>query len=139
MVTSKPERLDRAELRQAAAHPLNVEKLLLGLGLLLPPVAWAGHLALSYGLVYPAQDAQSKLLLHLVTVITAALTLCGAALGLRALRRAPKVAAERAVDEAEPDRSRFLAHCACALGVFFFLATLAQSVATLLLRLGARS
>lgn len=134
MVTSRPERLDREELRKAAPAPLNWHKLLLAFGLLLPPITWSLHLTLSYGLTYPAKDAGSKAMLIVVSLASALCSLSGGALGLRELRRG----ADAEAAPAERERARFLALTACGAGLFFFLATLAQSVPMLMLRLGGR-
>jgi hypothetical protein len=133
VVKRSPERLDRDELQRAAPAPLNRQKLLLGAALLLPAMGWSLHLALAYGLVYPAQDWHSKTPLHLVSLGSALVCAGGALLGWRALRGAR----ERS-EAPDLERTRFMARSACAMGIFFFIATLAQSVPALMLGLWAR-
>lgn len=124
-----------AELRQAAPRPFVRENLLLGLGLLLAPVAWAVHFALSYGLVYPAERWQSKAALHWVALLAALLCLSSVGLGWRGLRHSHLGGAMNA---AERERSRFLSAGACVAGIFFLLAVAAQCVPAFMLELGRR-
>jgi hypothetical protein len=105
---------------------------LLGAGVLLAPIGWSVHFALSYGLVYPAFDWQSKASLHAVSVVAALLALGSFALGWRGLRRSSLGAS---VDSAQRDRVHFLASLACGAGLFFLLAVIAQSIPTLMLPL----
>jgi len=123
------------ELREAAPQPFAREDVRLCVGLLLAPIAWAVHFALSYGLVYPAERWQSKAALHAVALVAALLCLTSLALGLRGLRRSHLGAARNA---AQRERSLFLAVGACLAGVFFVLAVAAQSVPAFMLELGRR-
>lgn len=134
-MSEKPERLSEAELQQAAPHPLAPEEAWLPIALLAAPVAWSVHLALSYGLVYPAERWQSKALLHVVGLASALCSLSSVALGWRGLRRSRLGGM---LDRAQRERARFLCSCACVLGLFFLLATLAQSIPVFMLTLGAR-
>ena len=133
MVGRKPRCLSDSEQQKAAPRPVRYEEVLLNTALLVPPIAWSIHLALTYGLVYPAQDWQSKSALHAVTLASFALSMGSVAVGawaFRPQRRGRVEAARRA-------RQRFLALAACLSGIFFCLATLAQSVPLLMLPLGA--
>jgi hypothetical protein len=135
MVSKKPKLLSEPELKEAAPQPIDGDEVWLPLALLTPPVVWSVNLVLSYGLVYPSQVWQTKGGLHLVWLVTAVLCLASFGLGWKCLR-APK--REAKLDRGQQERARFLASCACALGVFFLLATLAQAVPVLVLSLEAR-
>jgi hypothetical protein len=132
MVKHRPPGLDLAELRQALPQPLDRHTWRLGVALLMPPIAWSVHFALSYGLVYPALDSNSKTALHVVSLGSAILSAAGVMLGWSSLRSPP------GAPSAERERSRFLALCACALGTFFFVATLAQAVPAFMQSLSGR-
>jgi len=133
MVKTQSERLSNRELAAAAPRRHSGEELLLGAALLAPPLAWSLDLALSYGLVYPAFDWQSKSVIHGVSLLAGILSLAGAGLGARALWKA---SIDGAADAPHTERRRFLAICACAGGIFFLLAVIAQSVPALMLPLG---
>jgi len=126
-------RVSERELTAAAPRRPSAEEMLLGAAVLLPPVAWSLDLAVCYGLVYPAFDWQSKVSIYAVSALAGSLSVCGAALGLRAFLRASR---DRTDESARSDRVRFLAICAFAGGVLFFLAIVAQSVPALMLPLG---
>ena len=133
MVSNQPSRLSEPELRRAAPQALTGEEVLLGGAVLIAPIAWALHLVLSYGLIYPAERWQSKLVLYGASVLGASASLISVLLGSRKLRRA-----QRDGTEAERERSRFLGACACGLGIFFVLAILAQTAPSIMLPLGFR-
>jgi hypothetical protein len=135
MVSRRHPNLSDQELQQAAPHRIKTEDALLCSGLLLAPIAWAVHFALSYGLVYPAARWQSKASLHLVALAAGLFALASIALGWRGLRNSRRGSA---VDEAQRDRTRFLASCACLAGAFFLIAILAQTVPVAMLSLGGR-
>lgn len=135
MVKHRPSHLDEQELRQAAPAPLSLEETLLSFGLLAAPVAWALHLAVSYGLVSPAERWQSKAPLHFVSLFAVVLASFSVVVGLWGLRRARSAAG----DPALRDRTRFMATCACLAGGFFLLAIVAQSVPVFMLALGSPS
>ena len=126
--------LSERERRDAAPRPISGEELLLGIAVFAPPAAWSLHLAVSYGLVYPAVDWQSKGPLHLVTVLAASASLGGVLLGARSLRRLESSGAWSEAGQRE--RRRFMVLWACAFGVFFLLAILAESLPSFLLPLG---
>jgi hypothetical protein len=136
MVSKKPKLLSEPELKEAAPQPIERAEVWLPLALLAPPIVWSLSFGLSYGLVYPAQRWQTKAGIHLVLLLTALLCLASIGLGWKLLR-APQLTASS--DSEQRERTRFLAICACALGAFFLLATLAQTVPVLLLSLEARS
>ena len=135
MVSKKPKLLSEPELKDAAPQPIDRDEVYLPLALLAPPVVWSLHLVLSYGLVYPSQVWQSKALLHLVSLASALLCLGSIAVGWKFLHAA---GASAMSGPGQRERARFLATCACALGAFFFLATLAQAVPGFGLSLEAR-
>jgi hypothetical protein len=135
MVSKKPKLLSEPELKDAAPQPIDRDEVYLPLALLAPPVVWSLHLVLSYGLVYPSLVWQSKVLLHLVSLASALLCLGSIAMGWKFLHTA-NVGATRSPGQKE--RALFLATCACALGAFFFLATVAQAVPGFGLSLDAR-
>jgi hypothetical protein len=130
----RPSHLDEAELRKAAPAATSLEEALLGVGLVAAPLAWALHLTLSYGLIYPAERWQSKAALFLTSGLAVALALGSLAVGRWGLRRA----AGGGIDHpTQRDRTRFLATCACLSGGFFLLGIAAQSVPLFMLTLGA--
>jgi hypothetical protein len=133
MVKPKGGLVSEGELTAAQPRRLSSEEVLLGAAVLLPPVAWSLDLALCYGLVYPAFDWQSKISIHAVSALAGAVSIAGAALGLRALRRA---GGDRGDESEQQARVRFLAICAFAGGVLFLLAIAAQSVPAFMLPLG---
>jgi hypothetical protein len=133
MVKTRSKFLSEGELEAAAPPRHSREELLLGIALLTPPLAWSLHLALCYGLVYPAFDWQSKAAIYVVALLAAGLSLASAGLGFRALT---KLSVEGTTDTAQGERRRFLAICACAGGIFFLLAVIAQSVPAVMLPLG---
>jgi hypothetical protein len=134
MAKHRPSRLSEPELRQAAPQPLATEDVWLSAGVLLAPLGWALHFAVSYGLVYPAERWQSKAALHWLALAAALACLGSIALGWRGLRRSHLGAM---LDNAQRERTRFLATCACLAGGFFLLAVAAQSVVAVMLPLGA--
>jgi hypothetical protein len=135
MVSNKPSKLDERELREAAPHPVLAEELWLGASALTAPMAWALHLVLNYGMIYPAERWQSKAVLYGVSLVGVLAALVSLLLGRRRLHRA-----QRAHDgeETQRERSLFLAICACAVGVFFLLAIIAQTVPAVMLPLGVQ-
>lgn len=135
MVNRRPSRLDEGELQKAAPPSVSAEEVWLTVGLLAAPLAWALHLALSYGLVYPAQRWASKAPLYVTSFLAALPAALSIIAGIRGLRHSP---GGTGTGDAARERARFLSACACALGVFFLLAILAQSVPVLMLSLGAR-
>lgn len=135
MVSNKPSQLDESELRQAAPQPIAAEEVWLGASVLTAPMAWALHLVLNYGLTYPAEQWQSKAALHTVSLVGVLGALASLLLGLRSWRRAQHGGDGQ---DAKRERSRFLAVCACAVGVFFLLAIVAQTVPQVLLPLGVQ-
>jgi hypothetical protein len=98
--------------------------------LALPPLAWALHLGLAYGLVYPSMAFGTKAMLAGLTGVCQIVSLLGAALALRAGRSVPRVGAENT-----EQRARFLALAGAALGVFFAAVIVAQAVPILILPL----
>jgi hypothetical protein len=134
MMRHRPSHLDEAELRKAAPPAISSEEAVLALGLLAAPLAWALHLTLSYGLIYPAERWQSKAVLFLTSGLAVVLALGSLAVGRWGLRRA---ASGRFADAAQGDRTRFLARCAYLAGGFFLLGIVAQSVPLCMLALGA--
>jgi hypothetical protein len=130
----RPSHLDEAELRKAAPAATSGEETLLGVGLLAAPIAWALHLTVSYGLIYPAERWHSKAALFLTSGLAVALALGSVAIGAWGLRRAAVAAF---ADPAERERTRFLAACACLSGGFFLLGIAAQSLPSFMLALGA--
>jgi len=132
MVEHRPSRLDQGELRRAAPAPLTLEETLLGAGLVSAPIAWALHLVLSYGFVYPAERWGSKAPFHLTSLLAILLASFSVVVGAWGLRRARSGAS---VDPALSERTRFLARCACLAGGFFLLAIVAQSLPAFLLPL----
>jgi hypothetical protein len=132
MANHRPSRLSEPELRQAAPHPLALEDVLLCASVLLAPLAWALHFAISYGLVYPAERWQSKAPLHWLALAAALACLGSIVLGWRGLQRSQR---GPMLDNAQRERTRFLATCGCLAGCFFLLAVAAQSVPALLLPL----
>jgi hypothetical protein len=135
MVSKKPKLLSEPELKEAAPQPIERDEVWLPLALLTPPVVWSVNLVLSYGLVYPSQVWQSKTSLYLASLASALLCLGSIGLGWKRLHTAD---AGTTLDGGQRERARFLATCACALGAFFFLATLAQAVPAFGLSLEAR-
>jgi hypothetical protein len=135
MVNDAPERESEAEHRLALPQPLSRDEVGLTFALLGAPVSWALHLALSYGLVYPAARWQTKLPLYAVSLFCASPALLAGLTGLLALRRA---AARHMADEARRERTRFVAICACAASGFFLLGMLAHDVPVFILSLEAR-
>jgi hypothetical protein len=133
MVSKRPERLSEHEHQKAQARPISGAETRLGVALLGPPVSWAIHLALNYGLVYPAQRWQTKGPLHVVTALATLPAVFAIIVGLRNLRRPRPAGASEQVE-----RVRFMAACACIAGVFFLLAVLAQSVPLFMLDLERR-
>jgi hypothetical protein len=111
-----------------------LEEAVLAIGLVAAPLAWALHLTLSYGLIYPAERWQSKAALFLTSALAVVLALGSLAVGRWGLRR---VAGGGFADPAQRDRTRFLATCACLGGAFFLLGIAAQSVPLFMLALGA--
>lgn len=128
-----PETLSEREQKDAAPRPICREEVVLGAAVFAPPAAWSMHLAVSYGLVYPALDWQSKGALHLVTALAAGVALIGLLLGARSLWR---VEFGAWAEEPRRERRRFMALSACAFGLFFLLAIAAQSLPAFLLPLG---
>lgn len=135
MVSNKPSKLDEAELRRAAPQPVLAEEVWLGASVLAAPMAWSLHLVLNYGLIYPAERWQSKAALYAVSLLGALAALLSVLLGRRSLLRARRGAGGQ---DAQHERSRFLAICACAVGVFFLLAIIAQTVPAVMLPLGVQ-
>jgi hypothetical protein len=134
MVKERPSRLDEGEHRQAAPAPLSLEEALLSAGLVAAPIAWALHLVVSYGLIYPAERWQSKTPLHLTSLLSLLPALFSILVGLWGLRRARRAAQG---DPAQRERMRFMAICSCLGGGFFVLAIIAQSVPVFMLALGS--
>jgi hypothetical protein len=132
MVEHRPPCLDDEELRQAAPAPLSLENALLSTGLLAAPVAWALHLAVSYGLLYPAERWQSKACLHLTSLLAAVLASFSVGVGWWGLRRSR---AGAAMDQARRERTRFMATCACLAGGLFLLGIFAQWLPVFMLAL----
>jgi hypothetical protein len=132
MVSERPARLSQPELQQAAPRAFNCRDRLLTAGLLAAPLGWSLHLALNYGLVYPAYDWQSKASIYLVSVAAAGMALFSIGVGWYGLRRSSQGAM---VDTPQRERVRFLSLLACGFGVLFLLAVLAQSVPAVLLPL----
>jgi hypothetical protein len=124
--------LDEKELREAAPAPLSLDETLLGAGLVTAPIAWALHLTLSYGLVYPAEPWQTKAPFHLTSLLAVVLALFSVVVGAWGLRRARLAAAS---DPTLSERTRFLATCACLAGAFFLLAIAAQCLPVFMLPL----
>ncbi|HYP87722.1 MAG TPA: hypothetical protein VEQ59_06205 [Polyangiaceae bacterium] len=125
--------MSEPELRRAAPQELTAEEVRLGGAVLIAPIAWALHLVLSYGLIYPAERWQSKAVLFVVSLLGGLAALVSLLLGYRKLKRA-----NREGPDATRERSRFLGTCACGLGIFFLLAIVAQTVPSILLPLGFR-
>jgi len=125
-------RLSNAEKEQAAPHPISRDEVLSSVAVLAPPVSWALNLSVSYGLVYPAADAQSKVVLYAVQTLAMLLSLAAVVLGFRGLGR---VRGDNAMSEGERGRVRFLSICGCVAGGFFILAIAAQTIVVLLLPL----
>jgi hypothetical protein len=114
------------------------------LGAALSPLAWSLHLALSYGLVYPALRLRSKAALVAVTVVCWLWAVTGSMLAFSARRagehendlgapgsapfRPRRLAATPEQAEARKERAFFLGTVAGALGLFFAAVILAQSV-----------
>jgi hypothetical protein len=133
MVTNRPSKLDEAELQRAAPQPFTAEERLLAAAVLTAPIAWALHLALSYGLSYPAERWQSKAVLFAVSLVGALASLVSVVLGQRCLHRARP----SAISADQPrERNRFMGTGACVVGVFFLIVIVAQTVPTLMLPLG---
>jgi hypothetical protein len=132
MANHPPSGLSEPELRQASAHPVAVEDVLLSASVLMAPLGWALHFAVSYGLIYPAEDWQSKAALHWVTFAATLACTGSIALGWRSLRRSHL---GPMLDNAQRERTRFLATCGCLAGLFFLLAVAAQSVPAVMLPL----
>jgi hypothetical protein len=135
MVNAGRPRVSETELRQVAPHRIAVKDSFLAAAVLIAPCSWALHLALSYGLIYPAVDWQSKAALHLVGAASALLCMLSIALGVQGLRRAHL---GTALDASERERMRFLATCACLSGALFLLATAALAVPVVMLSLRGR-
>lgn len=133
MVKERPSRLDEGEHQQVAPAPLSLEETLLSAGLIAAPIAWALHLVVSYGLIYPAERWQSKTPLHLTSLLSLLPALFSIAVGLWGLRRARRADG----DPAQRARARFMAICSCLGGGFFVLAIVAQSVPVFMLALGS--
>jgi hypothetical protein len=134
MVSDSQAHVSEDEERQTAPHPISGEHTLLATGLLGPPIAWSVQLALSYGLVYPAERLHDKTWLLASALIGGLPALASIVIGLRGLQRA-KPAAEPSPTQGS---LRFLAVCACVQGIFFVLATFALVLPVLLLDLGSR-
>jgi hypothetical protein len=121
----------KAVTRKAISPPVSARERLVGFALLAPPGAWALHLGVSYGLVYPAVRHGSKDLLYTVTVLALSLAAAGGGVAAWHLRGArPKR------DSASDTASTFAFEGALALSSFFALVILAQTVPVLLLNLG---
>ena len=131
----RPEGLSETEHRLAQPQAISGDEVRLSFAVLGPPLSWALHLALSYGLVYPALRWQTKLPLYVVSVICALPALLAGLTGLWALRRS---GVPPELDEGQRQRTRFLAICACVAAAFFLLAMLAHDVPVFVLSLEAR-
>lgn len=128
----EPSRLSEPELQKAAPHPLTGDELMVGGALLSAPIGWALHLALSYGLLYPAERWHAKAALYAVSVLLALPALGSLLLGSRCLRRSR---ADASVAPLHAERTRFIGLCACGAGVFFLLAIIAATLPVVLLPL----
>ena len=123
-------------------------------GAALSPLAWSLHLTLSYGLVYPALRLHSKAALVGVTVVCWLWAIAGSLLAFSAREagdrendlgrpgtapfRPRKLAATPEHSEARRERAHFLGAAAGALGLFFALVILAQTVPILVFSLEDR-
>ena len=127
--------MDLTELQQAEAQPLAAADARLCGAVLGAPIAWAASFAVSYGLVYPAQDAGSKAIIYVVSLLGALSCVVCIGLGVRGLRHS-HLGPQR--DRAQRDRTQFLASCACLAGVLFLLAIVAHTVPVIMLPLEGR-
>lgn len=119
--------------RLAHSRPVPARQKRLGFALFAPPAAWSMHLALEYGLVYPAARHGSKLLLYGVSVVALLVTVTGLVIGLAELRRHRTLPPPSSPSLAG---RRFLAESAVALGAFFTLVVIAQTLPVALLGFG---
>lgn len=107
-------------------------KAILWAGILLPALAWAIHLNLSYALVDPACEHGWTWLFHAITIAALIVAAAGIKLALGSWERAGKEWPS-AHDGSVLGRSRFMAIAGLLLGSLFSLLILAQYIPGFLL------
>jgi hypothetical protein len=103
----------------------------LWIGLLLPPIIWAGQMQLNYWAVRGACVRGSNLRLYSVTVIALLLIAFSGLCAWTGARRSG--AGERVAWGALVSNSRFMLALGLMSGVVFFIAVLAQGIAAIIL------
>jgi hypothetical protein len=127
-MTQEPPQQPKVESPRPSALAKRDRRLLTALSL--PPLAWALHLGLAYGLVYPSLIWRTKAALAVLTAICQIVALLGAGLALRAGRLGRSAQSENA-----EQRARFLALAGASLGIFFAAVIVAQAVPIVILPL----
>jgi heme/copper-type cytochrome/quinol oxidase subunit 3 len=96
---------------------------------LTPPIVWALHLLVIYGVYYAAERVDSKGPLFLVSAISLCFTVTSAIAGWT--RRSSRAEASRE----QRERARFMALFAFTLGVFFTVVIIAETIPVVMLKL----
>lgn len=104
---------------------------LLWIGMLAPPLAWALHLQTSYSLAYFLCDTGWEFTLHVVGAVSLSIVIVAGVIAWRSWRLAGPTWEARGGRPV--DRSRFMAASGVLLSVFFFLTVVAQWIPTLLI------
>lgn len=105
--------------------------LLLWLGMLAAPLAWALHEQASYMMAETACAQESHLLLHLATLGTLLIALAGGAIAWNRWKREPESSTEKG--NAQASRVRFMALSGLVMSGWFALVILATWIPNLIL------
>ncbi|HEX6898403.1 MAG TPA: hypothetical protein VF789_01765 [Thermoanaerobaculia bacterium] len=115
-------------------RPPRVERrdVLLWLGVLAGPLAWAAQLQINYALAPTACALGGKTFLHLVSLVAFLVAVAGAFVGWLWRRKLPEGSTE--FGDAEASRARFMALSGMILGLFFALVIVALEIPNWTLR-----
>lgn len=106
----------------------------LWLAVLTPPAAWAAHLQISYALAPSACDAQSRLMLLIVSVVCLVLPAMTSRTAYRLWRSYPTGTSQE-VQPASISRANFMAGLGLASGAMFGIVVIGQTIPMFFLRL----